>query len=173
MSQFISYMDKAKGVTPYTAHATTDPYPKEGSCPALQAFGAGITVTVESKVALTAAANQMATNDIIVALPIPPMHVPVDCYIASDDLDTGTAVTLTVAELNQDFTDIVASTNFITASTVGQAGGIARASVADGLRLPPVDRIRWIGIKVAAGVTGLNANAVLSLTFSYRAANAD
>ena len=173
MSQVISYMDKAVGVTPAADHNAGTAFPNDGTIPALTGFTDGQTITVESKVTLTSAVNQVATGDIIVGLPIPPLHVPVDCFIIADDMDSGTTVTLTVAELNQDFTDIVANTSFITASTVGQAGGVARATVVDGLRLPPVTRNRWIGIKVAAGVTGLNANAVLSLVVSYRPSNAD
>lgn len=173
MAQVISYMDKAAGVTPAANHDAGTSYPNEGTVPSIQAFTEGNTITVESKVTLTAAANQMATNDIIVALPVPANHVPVDCMLLSDDIDSGASLTMTVAELNQDFTDIVANTNLITASTIGQAGGVARASVVDGLRLAPVQRTRWFGVKVAAGVAGLNANAVLGLVMSYRASNAD
>ncbi len=182
MAQTIRYMDKATGVTPATSNtatgaptagdATTN-VPADGTYPAITAVHDAQTVTVESKITLTAAVDPLATNDIYVALPLPAYHVPVDCILCADDIDTGAGLTMTVAALKQDFTDIVASTNLITASTVGQAGGVARASVVDGLRLPAVAYPRWIGIKIAAGAAGLNANAVLSLVFSYRASNGD
>lgn len=181
MAQLISYMDKATGVTPATGNtatgkpttgdATTN-NPAGGTYPPVSAVHEAQTVTVRSKIDMSSLTlAQVATNDIIVACMLPAYHVPVDCMLLADDLDTGAGLTLTVAQLKQDFTDVVASTSFITASTVGQAGGIARATVVDGMKLTSVNYDRWIGIKIAAGVAGQQAAAaLLELIFSYRAA---
>lgn len=168
----ILYMDKAAGVTPAADDAAGTAQPTPGTFPPITAVHDADTVTVEAKLTTTAA-HLFATNDILVAVPLPPNHVLVDCYIATGDIDTGASLALTVAQLTKDFTDIVANTNLITASTVGQAGGVARAAVAAGLQLAPLTTTRWFGIKVAAGAAGVNADAVLSLVLQYRAANAD
>jgi hypothetical protein len=181
MAQLISYMDKAAGVTPAasntatgkpTAGDATTNNPACGTYPAITAAHEAQTVTVRSKLDLSSLTlGQVATNDIIVACMLPAGHVPVDCMLLADDVDTGAGLTLTVAQLKQDFSDIVATTSFISASTVGQAGGVARANVVDGLKLTSVNYNRWIGIKVAAGAAGQQAAAaLLELIFSYRPA---
>ena len=180
MAQLISYMDKATGVTPATGNTATGAptagtpstyNPPGGTYPPISAVHEAQTVTVRSKIDLSSLTlAQVATNDILVACMLPAYHVPVDCMLLADQVDTGAGLTLTVAQLKQDFTDVVASTSFINASAVGQAGGVARASVVAGLKLGSVNYDRWIGVKIAAGVAGQEAaTAMLELVFSYRA----
>ena len=184
MAQLISYMSKAVGVTPATSNtatgipttgdATTN-NPAGGTYPPVTCVHEGQTATVKSKLDVSSAATgiaQLTAGDIMVGCMLPAYHVPVDCMLLADDIDTGANLTLTVAQLKQDFTDIVASTNFITASTIGQAGGVARANVVDGLKLESATYDRWIGIKVVVGGAQQAAAALLELVFSYRAANA-
>jgi hypothetical protein len=179
MTQVISYMNKAFGVTPAANHSAGTLYPNEGSFPSLTAFTQGQVLCVRSEITVTSLA--LATNDILVALAIPPGHTPVDAMIIADDTDTGTGLALTLAQLNQDFTDIVSGTDLITASTVAQAGGVARASVAAGFRIAAVTpsatvtgagsaTTRWFGLKCAAGIgTAVNSGAVLTVELFYRA----
>lgn len=164
----ISYMDKALGAIPAADHNAGTAQPGDGAKPGLSAFFAGETITVRTSITVTAA----ATGDIFVGLPIPARHVPVDATIVTDDIDTGSTLTLTVAQLYQDFTDVVPNTSAITASTIGQTGGVARATVVDFLKLPVTTSTRWVGIKAVAGAAGINAGAVLSLTVSYRPSEA-
>lgn len=166
----IMYSDKAKGVSPAADSNAATLQPLQGTVPAITCVHDAQTATVEAKVTLTS----LAANDIIVALPLPAGHVPVDLYVTSDDLDTANTVTLTVAQLLQDFSDVVAAaaSDFLTASTIGQAGGVARATVVAGLRLAASTQDRWIGVKVVAGGT-LNGSPVLTVVMSYRASSGD
>jgi hypothetical protein len=182
MAQLISYMSKAVGVTPATSNtatgvptagdATTN-NPAAGTYPPVTAVHEAQTVTVRSVLDVSSAATgiaQLSAGDILVGCMLPANHVPVDLMLLADDLDTGANLTLTPAVLKQDFTDIVASTSFLTGSTVGQAGGVARANVVDGLKLKAATYDRWIGIKIAVGGAQQAAAAMLELVFSYRAA---
>lgn len=97
----------------------------------------------------------LAAGDIIELGPIEAGVKPVNATLYCDDLDTnGTpTLTLTVGILNAAKTDIdaAATSAFITASTIGQTGGVATASTANaylsGVSVTP----RKLGIKVVAG----------------------
>lgn len=98
----------------------------------------------------------LAANDIIALCHLPADHVPVDFILESADLDThGTpTITLTVAVLNADKSDVTENTSFLTESTVAQAGGVIHAAVVTGLQLASSSADRVIGIKcIAAGAT--------------------
>lgn len=73
-------------------------------------------------------ANGLASGDLIALCVLPPLCVPVDFTLVAGDLDGATALVLAVGVLNDSQTDLAANTNLITGSTVGQAGGIARAT---------------------------------------------
>jgi hypothetical protein len=116
----------------------------------------GLPIYLKSDLTLTAAIP-LATGDIIVGACLPANCELLDAILVAGDIDSGTALTMTVAQLLQDFTDIVSGTDVITASTVGQAGGVARASVALGTMIEPQsDYDTWYGIKIAAAATGVN-----------------
>ena len=184
MAQVINLMSKATGVVAAANHATATPTPADGTYPGITPYFQGETITMRSKITVSQL-TQLAINDILVAGAIPPNCELVDAMIITDAIDSGSTLTLTLAQLLQDFTDIVIGTNIITASTVGQAGGIARATVQGGLRNtlntgsdPTGDTTvnpsgnTWLGLKVAAAVTGLNATTTneLDVQWSYRAA---
>jgi hypothetical protein len=95
----------------------------------------------------------LAANDIVALCHLPAEHEPVDFILQADDLDEATAITLTVGVLNAAMDDLVANTDFITASTVAQAGGVARADVVLGLQLAASNADRVIGVKVVTGAT--------------------
>ena len=97
----------------------------------------------------------LAAGDIIDMGPIPAGAQPVDVTLIAEDLDTSAtpAITLTVGILTADKTDI--ATAFIAASTVGQAGGVARATTADCYSAGASSTERRLGVKVvAAPATG-------------------
>ena len=156
MSQTIAYMKKAQGVTPAADHAAATLQPLQGSYPANTQQVAGVPTYLKSDLTLNANIP-LATNDIIVGACLPANCELLDAILIAGDIDSGTALTMTVAQLYQDFTDIVSGTDVITASTVGQTGGVARASVAIGTMIEPQsDYDIWYGIKIAAGATGVN-----------------
>jgi hypothetical protein len=172
MAQVINLMSRATGVTAAANHNAGTAQPTDGTYPTLQPFCQGITITERSKITV-AQLTQLATGDVLVAGAIPAYCELVDAMIITDAIDSGAGLTLTAGVLLQDFTNIVANSNIITTSTVGQAGGIARASVADGLRNTVNNQaLTWLGLYVAAGVAGLNATTTNELDFlwSYRAA---
>jgi hypothetical protein len=111
----------------------------------------------------------LADNDIVALCHLPAEHEPVDFFIQADDLDTNgsPALVFDVGVLNADMDDLVASTNFITGSTVGQAGGIARADVVLGLQLAASSADRVIGVKVTT-VAGTPAAGTLKGVLMYK-----
>lgn len=104
----------------------------------------------------------LAAGDIITLGPIESDTVPVDCKIITDDLDSNGAptITLTLGILNAAGTDIdaAATSTWISASTVGQTGGVARATTANCYLSGASSSQRMLGIKVVAGAaTGVGA----------------
>lgn len=81
--------------------------------------------------------DSLASGDIVQLCKLPEGHEPVDFQLEAGALDGGSGLTLSVGVLNADGTDLVADTNFLTDSNVGQGGGVARADVANGLGLSP------------------------------------
>lgn len=104
----------------------------------------------------------LAAGDIIVLGPLEADTVPVDCKIITDDLDANAAptITLSLGILNAAGTDIdaAATSTWIAASTVGQAGGVARATTANCYLSGPSSAARQLCLKVVAGAaTGVGA----------------
>jgi len=99
------------------------------------------------------APDSLAADDLIGLAVLPAGCIPVDFMLAADDLDTHETptITLTVGILNGDEDDLVANSDFITASTIAQGGGVARADVLEFLDDIAVDDDddRIIAVKVA------------------------
>ena len=100
----------------------------------------------------------LAADDLIGLAILPAGCMPVDFMLATDDLEDSSAtpaITLTVGILNDDEDDIVANSNFMTAETVAQAGGVARADLISFLDSIDVDNDddRIIAAKVVAAAT--------------------
>lgn len=108
---------------------------------------AGVVVCNEGEVSLP---NTLAANDIVQLAILPAGHKPVDAILEADDLDTNANPTITVSigVINSGGTDLVADTNFLTDSTVAQAGGVARAAVLKGLQLAATGSVRIVGAKI-------------------------
>jgi len=133
-------------------------------------------------------ASAAAAGDIFSMLVIPEDHILVDVILDSDDLDSNgaPAITLSVAYLNATEADIDVTANingdgaaFIVASTVGQAGGMARPSTKSLWRAAPRSagdpangstKLRYLGVKVVAGAATFQAGE-LGLTAVYRASH--
>lgn len=141
--------------------------------PAVTPSGAHDLVAAHARFALTEA---LEVNDVIEMLELPPGCVPVDCILDVTDLDTGTpGITLDVGTLAGDVGDKTLANrtltaNLIAASTVGQAGGVARMAVAGGTRIAPSDDRRSIGVKVGTGPGTGATTGTVALTVLYRPA---
>lgn len=121
----------------------------------------------------TAAALEL--NDVIEMLELPPGCVPVDVILDTEDLDSGTTLTLDVGIMAGDVGDTTVANRttgaeFIAASTVGQAGGVARAAVAGFTRIAPSDSRRSVGVKAKAAPAGAGPGSKVTLTLFYRPA---
>lgn len=114
------------------------------------------------------AANPTA-NDVVWLGDLPPDHVPVDCILDAPDLDTNGAptITISVGVLNAGKTDL--DTTWISASTVGQAGGIARPTLGTLVRTASSSSKQSIGLKFPA-VAATFAAGTIGLTLLYAAA---
>lgn len=117
--------------------------------PAISRTQKGALVVEEATVSLP---NTLAANDVVVLCPIAAGHKIVDAMLFADDLDANGTPTLTVSVgvYNGDDAspDLVANQDLITASTVAQVGGMARASVKGGLSLAASDTQQWVALKV-------------------------
>lgn len=132
---------------------------------------AGIVAAPRYEYNLAAA---LIINDIIVMGDLPAGHVPVDCIVDSDDLDTnGTPlIVLQAGILNAGQTDIDTTASggasWIGSSTVAQAGGIARASDKAITRAPVSAVKQTYGIKVSAAPATGTTTGKVGMTLSYR-----
>jgi hypothetical protein len=170
MAQTIRFMSKATGVTPAADNAAATLQPDQGSSPAKTVQQVGVPIVERSDITLTAATDPVATGDIYVAVCLPVNNEIIDGMVELSDVDSGAALTVTLAQLTKDFTDIVAGTELIIATTAGQAGGVARASNVPGMMLAAsATEDRWYGLKIVAGAAGLNAGALMRAVIMYRA----
>jgi hypothetical protein len=115
----------------------------------------------------------LANGDIIEMVPLPPGYVLEDVILDIEDLDSNGAPTATVdvGIMSGSWGDSGARTcgaEFIAGSTVPQAGGIARLSVANGGKVAPTTTTRSIGLKISAAIATLVVGAKMRLTALLR-----
>lgn len=132
----------------YTKAANVDVYR-----PSVFPDEAGKVLVSDGTIEVTAA--QIALNAVVGLCVLPAGCVPLDFILVEDDLDTGTALVQTVGVKDPAADDLVASTNFITSTTIGRAGGMARAATfPDALVAvssdPAVGANAWSGDRVIA-----------------------
>lgn len=121
--------------------------------PAISSSEAGEHIAQTGVYDLTAA---LVVNDTIDMCKLPAGMVVDDLIVSTDDLDTGgsPAVVLDIG-LYDDVGATSSQTAFITGTTIGQAGGVARLTNAAGRKIAPVDYDRYIRVKVTtAPATG-------------------
>jgi hypothetical protein len=119
-----------------------------------------------------------AVNDILEFGELPEDHVPVDFVLDAADIDTNGVPTVILAAslLNAAKTDLSAGAddggaNWLTASAIGQAGGMARPTVrAMWLTNPLPTTKRMLGAKITTGAATAAAGDV-AMTIKYRAAH--
>lgn len=132
-----------------------------GSRPAVYPAAAGELLVADASIEATEA--QLALNALLGLVILPAGCVPVDFTLIEDDLDTSTNLVQAVGVLNSTEDDLVANTNFLTGSTIGRAGGFARATaIPDALKAPSAsDRV--IAVKTTAGgVLGVKATCAVT-----------
>jgi hypothetical protein len=100
----------------------------------------------------------MVINDVIEMGAIPEGMIVTDAWVACEDLDSGgPTITLSAGIISGVYGVVdnarTCGAEFFAASTVGQAGGVARANVAAGFLLTPNLDLVPYGLKVAAAAT--------------------
>ena len=103
---------------------------------------------------------------------IPAFSTVTDVILFGDDLDSGTTLAFDVGTITGTPGDIVGSRTvgqeFFVASTLGQAGGVARMTVKTGFRVEPVGYDRSIGIKITAAATGLATSGKFAVVLEVK-----
>ncbi len=116
----------------------------------------------------------LALNDVIEMVGLDADLIPVDAILSAEDADSnGTPlISLDVGVLSGAYgsTDQARTcgTEFIAASIVARAGGVARMDRAAGALLAPSQSARGIGLKVAAAAATLTVGAKFRLTLLCR-----
>ena len=120
-----------------------------GSRPPVFPAESGKVIVADASIEVTAA--QIALNALVGLMVLPAGTVPLDFILIEDDLDTGTALVQDVGVLNALETDLVASTNLLTGTTIGRAGGTARADALPDALVAPAITDRVIAVKTTTG----------------------
>ncbi len=110
-------------------------------------------VCLFDEVAIAVAAAFVVADNLIGAIYLPAGHKLVSGRVIATDLDTDETpeVALSVGILNADGDDLVANQDFLTASDVAQAGGVAEFDGAGGLGLAVSAEDRIIAVKFDTG----------------------
>jgi hypothetical protein len=112
----------------------------------------------------------LAANDIIDVGIIPANATVVDVILDSDDLDTGGAPALAfdVGIMSGTPGDTVTArtcgAEFFSASTLAQAGGVARSTLKTTFRVAPVGYDRSVGIKITTAAATLATTGKLGVS---------
>lgn len=135
-----------------------------GDYPEFTASGGNDSVPIHAEFTLGAA---LEADDVIEMFPVPPGYVVHDIMLGSTDLDTNgvPTITLSLGILDGDVGDSTLANRvdsggdiddvFLTASTVGQAGGTARANLYAGMVVEPQEKPYSVGVQViTAPATG-------------------
>ncbi len=149
------------------------PSPILNQHPPVTACGAKDLVAAQATFNLSGA---LGLNNVIEMIVVPAGHKIVDVILDVSDLDTGGTPTITLSvgtmagtPYDSTFASRSVTENIIAASTIGQTGGVARASVTGFTRIATQDIDRSVGVLIkAAPQTGATTGTV-SLTVFYRA----
>ena len=135
-----------------------------GARPSIDCAEAGEVKAVRGTYDLAAA---LVVNDVIELVKIPQGHVIVDAIVDCDDLDSdgSPAIVMDFGEVGGDVDALIA------ASTVGQAGGLARMDQKTGPRLIASSAEMTLGAKVTTAPATGATTGTIGLTVLYRPAN--
>lgn len=101
---------------------------------------------------------------------LPAGHVPVDLIVFAEDGSTGADIVFDVGVLDAAGTALESGQNFITGTTIGQAGGLARAAVAGGLQLAAATTDRVIAVQITTPATTGTTDADITVRLLFKPA---
>ncbi|MDQ0135666.1 hypothetical protein J2T08_003587 [Neorhizobium galegae] len=112
-----------------------------------------------------------ALNDILELAPIPVGCRVMDLILDTDDMDSGTVLTCDVGVMSGLFgvndNARTVGAEFFSASTLLQAGGVARPTLKTAFRVTPTDTTRGIGIKITGSIATFTPGGEIGLTAYY------
>lgn len=120
-------------------------------------MSAGQLVMGHGRISIPAA---LAANDVIRMFNIPTAARVINCLVVATKIDTGTTLTLNVG-------DQANATRYFSASTVGQAGGVAELPVAAPVKGFEYTTDDFLVVTVAAGPAGVTAGSMLDVYLQY------
>lgn len=136
---------------------------------------AGEEVAQMFEVKLPAAA--LVANDIIELGILPAYNTITDAILVADDLDTGGSPALAFdvgimsGEVGDKDSVRTCGAEVFAASNVGQAGGVARTTLASAFTIASTDKDRSVGVKITTAAATQAAGAKLRLLLKYAAAS--
>lgn len=137
--------------------------------PLMNANGANDPIAVVATFVVPAG---IANGDVIEMGGLPGGYVPIDLIVAFPDMDTGAGITFEGGMLSGNWLDAGARTcgsEFFTANTTAQTGGIARMNLASGAQIAPTSNDRSWGLKMSHAVgTALTAGGTITATMMMR-----
>jgi len=140
--------------------------------PPITASGAKDLVVAQATFALSGA---LGVNNVIEMLVLPAGHKLVDAILDTTDLDTGGSPTITLnvgtmagTPFDPTFASRAVTANIISATNVGQTGGVARAAVTGFSNIAAMNEDRSIGVSVQAGPATGATTGTVALTLMYR-----
>lgn len=134
---------------------------------------AGEEVAQLFEIALPASA--LLANDIIELGVLPAHNSVTDAILVCDDLDTGGTAALAFdvgimsGEVGDKDSVRTCGNEIFAASNIGQAGGVARTTLASAFTIAPVDKDRSVGVKITTAAATQAAGAKLRLLLKYAA----
>lgn len=117
--------------------------------------------------------NAPAAGDIIELGVLPGNAVPVEAILDVDDLDSNGTPTITLdvgimsGPVGKNDPARTCGNELFVASTVGQAGGVVRATASSAFRIQKSEDHRSVGVKVAAGPATGAAGKTIALILFY------
>ena len=144
----------------------------QGYNPPPSIHSAGEVHVTEGKYDLSAA---LVLDNIIKMCRLPDGAIPIDCRLEVDELDSGAdAIVLELALMEEGGADIIANSELIKNSTLGQAGGVARMDQLDAARRAVLEKAvaknRIVVVKVSTGPGTGATSGRIKVSVLYRAA---
>lgn len=123
----------------------------------------------------TEAGKTLAVGDIIELGVLPATNAISDAILVCDDLDTGGSPALAFdvgimsGEVGDKDSVRTCGAEIFAASNVGQAGGVARTTLASAFTIAATDKDRSVGVKITTAAATQAVGAKLRLILKYRA----
>ncbi len=112
-----------------------------------------------------------ALNDILELAPIPVGCRVMDLILDADDMDSGSVLTCDIGVMSGLFGEAdnarTVGAEFFSASTLLQAGGVARPTARTAFRVTSAQTTRSIGVKITGSIATFTPGGELGLTAYY------